>query len=324
MTDSLPDGWSLRPPTLDDVSAILAVVHASDIAAVGEADFTTDEVVEILTAPNHDPARDSWVAIDASGRLVGWAYIDNPLATVRENFDAYVHPEHGRAAHPALLGRVTARIAERVRDAGLPSRVARGGAIASEEDYVGLLRSAGFAFIKRYARMRRPLRGDERAPEVPVAVVVRPVRPDDDAELRAFHDVIDVAFRDTPDYQPSTYEQYQQRLAALPSIDWSEWFVAEVDGRLVAALQSSGQVADQNEGWVKYLAVRREFRGQGLGRLLLLTAFATYADRGRQAVGLGVDTTNPTGAYRLYESVGMHPLYEADIYEREIAAADLP
>jgi GNAT superfamily N-acetyltransferase len=311
----------VRPPTLHDVPAILAVVHASDIAAVGEADFTADEVVEILTGPGHDPARDSRVAIDASARIVGWAYIENPLSSPRENFDAYVHPEHGRAAHPTLLEWVVRRIAERAREAGVPSRTARGGAIASEEAYVALLRSAGFSFVKRFARMRRALDNLEPPPAPPAGVVVRPVRREDEAEMRVFHEVLDVAFRDTPDYQPSTYEQYRQRLAALPGIDWDEWFVVEVDGQIGAILQSAGQVADQDEGWVKYLAVRKEFRGRGLGRLLLLTAFHTYLGKGRRAAGLGVDMTNPTGAYRLYQSVGMSPLYESDVYEKEIPAA---
>ena len=80
-------------------------MHASDIAAVGEADFTTEEVVEILTAPNHDRERDSWVALDPEGRIVGWAYIDNPMKVARENFDAYVHPTDGREAHAVLLDR---------------------------------------------------------------------------------------------------------------------------------------------------------------------------------------------------------------------------
>jgi mycothiol synthase len=31
--------------------------------------------------------------------------------------------------------------------------------------------------------------------------------------------------------------------------------------------------------------------------------------------------TNPTGAYKLYESVGLTPFYEADVYERTVAAA---
>jgi hypothetical protein len=41
--------------------------------------------------------------------------------------------------------------------------------------------------------------------------------------------------------------------------------------------------------------------------------------KGRDAAGLGVDLTNPTGAYRLYESLGMYPVYETDIYERTVS-----
>jgi hypothetical protein len=46
-----------------------------------------------------------------------------------------------------------------------------------------------------------------------------------------------------------------------------------------------------------------------------------YAGKGRKLAGLGVDLTNPTEAYRLYASVGLSAAYEADIYEREVAAA---
>jgi ribosomal protein S18 acetylase RimI-like enzyme len=278
-------------------------------------------VVEVLEAPNHDPRYDSWVALDPGGRIVGWAYIENPLGRPRENFDAYVHPDHAPAAHPVLLDLALARIAERAAAAGVPSVVARGGAIASETAYVALLRAAGFAFVKRYARMRRALSGALPVPQAPAGVVVRAVRPDDDAEMRAFHEVLDLAFRDTLDHEPSTYEAYRARLAALPRIDWDEWFVAESEGAIVAILQSSAQPADEDEGWVSNLGVRREFRGRGLGRVLLLTAFRAYAAKGRRAAGLGVDVANPTGAYRLYESVGMHPVYEADMYERTIQAA---
>jgi ribosomal protein S18 acetylase RimI-like enzyme len=314
----LPAGWRTRRPTLDDVPEILAVVHASDVAAVGEPDFTTEEVVEILGAPNHDPQRDSWVALDDSGRVVGWAYVDNPTRGTRDSFDAYVHPTLGGPAQRYLLDLIVARICERCVEFGHARMVARGGAIASEKDYLELLRGAGFTFIKRYARMRRELNGTERAPAPPPGVVVRLLHPDDDAEMRAFHRVLDSAFRDTPDYQPADYETYRERLAALPSTDWDEWFVAEVDGAVVGILQSAGQVVEQDEGWVKNLAVAKEQRGRGIGRVLLQTAFATYAAKGRWAAGLGVDMTNPTGAYRLYESVGMAPVYEADVYEREI------
>lgn len=318
----LPAGWSVRHPTLDDVAAILAVVHASDIAAVGEPDFTTDEVVETLQAPNMDPTRDSWLAIDDRGQVVGWAYLHNPTGSQRDQFDNYVHPEHGVPAQGHLLDLVVARIAERAREFGYPSMTARAGAIASEVGYLDLLRAAGFGFVKRYARMRIELTGAQRPPVVADGVTVRPVDPDSDADLREFHRIEDTAFQDTPDHQPSSYDQFQARLAALPGIDWDEWFVAEVGGRPAAVLQSARQVSEQNEGWVKYLAVAKEHRGRGLGRILLQTAFAAYASKGRIAAGLGVDLTNPTGAYRLYESVGMRPVYEADVYERTVAAVE--
>jgi GNAT superfamily N-acetyltransferase len=318
---ALPEGWSIRRPTRDDVPAILAVVHASDIAAVGEPDFTADEVVEILTSPGLDPARDSWLAVDPEGQVVGWSFVDNPLRGQREMFDNYVHPSHGAEVQGYLLDLVVARIAQRAVEFGQPWLTARGGAIASEERYLGLLRAKGFAFIKRYARMRVELGRAQRPPEIPDGVTIRLVDGEDEAEMREFHRVLDTAFQDTPDYQASTYEQYSQRLAALPGIDWDEWFVAEVEGRIAGILQSAGQVAEQDEGWVKHLAVAREHRGRGLGRLLLLTAFATYAGKGRWAAGLGVDLTNPTGAYRLYDSVGMRPVYEADVYELRVPAA---
>jgi mycothiol synthase len=319
VTEELPAGWHVRPPTLADVPAIVAMVQASDVAAVGEPDFTTGEAQEILTAPGFDIDHDSWVVLDSSASILGWAYLGPQMGGQRENFDAYVHPELGRAAHPPLVELVLARVAQRAAAAGHSSIVLRGGAIASEVSYVELLRSSGFAFVKRYARMRRSLTDELPTLEVPSGVTLRPVRVGDDEELRSFHAVVDTAFEDTPDHRSATFEEFQERLASLPSIEWDEWFVAEVDGRIVAALRSATQ-AGEDEGWVKNLAVLREYRGRGIGRALLLTAFEVYRAKGRQSVGLGVDMTNPTGAYGLYESVGMHPVYEADIYERTIAA----
>jgi ribosomal protein S18 acetylase RimI-like enzyme len=59
----------------------------------------------------------------------------------------------------------------------------------------------------------------------------------------------------------------------------------------------------------------REFRGRGLGRALLLTAFAEFHRRGERKVSLGVDASNPSGAVALYESVGMSTHHQAALYE---------
>lgn len=318
----LPAGWITRRPSLDDVPAILAVVHASDIASVGEPDFSADDVREALTAPNFDPARDSWLAIDPEGTVAGWAYLENPHRAEREFVEVYVHPERGLPAQRPLLARQLARVAERAAEAGVAQLKVRCGAIPTEERWAAILREAGFDFVKRYARMRRPLADlPTEPPAPPPGVVIRPARPDDDADLRTFHRILDTAFRDTPDYLPATYEQWQTQLAALPVIPWDEWYVAEVDGVPAGILQSADQSADQQEGWVKNLAVLREHRRRGVGAALLRRAFAAYAAKGYGHAGLGVDLANPTEAARLYRAVGMTPVYEADIFERIVPAA---
>ena len=99
--------------------------------------------------------------------------------------------------------------------------------------------------------------------------------------------------------------------------------VGEVDGEWAGVLRSSDVGADGNAGWVKALAVLRPYRRKGVGAALLRQAFAIYAAKGRAEAGLGVDMANPTEAIRLYRAVGMHPLYEAEIYQREVRAASV-
>lgn len=314
----LPTGWTTRRPTLDDVPAILAMVHASDVAAVGYPDFTAADVREALTAPHFDPAVDSWLAVTPDGAVGGWAYLDSPNGGDREFIEVYVHPEQGVVAQRPLLDALLARIAERAVEYGHPAVTVRAGGVPTEVEWLAVLRAAGFEFVKRYARMRLSLAGLPPEPPLPDGVTIRLVRPDDDADMRDFHRILDAAFRDTPDYAPLTYEQWRERIAALPSVAWDEWFVASVDGVPVGILHSADQALDQNQGWVKQLAVLREHRRRGVGAALLSRAFATYASKGRDTAGLGVDLTNPTRAANLYTAMGMSPAFEVEMFERTV------
>jgi mycothiol synthase len=316
----LPGGWTTRRPTLDDVPLILELVQAADLAAIGYVDFSTDEVHEALTIPHTDPSVDSWLAFDPAGRLMGWAYPDNPSAGPREFIEVYVHPEGGQPALRPLLDLLLERVAHRATAFGHDPITVRAGTIPTEKAWVQTLTEAGFTFIKRYARLIRPLAGFSPAPPPP-GVVVRPVDAADDAELRRFHVVLEEAFVDSLDHEPIDYPGFRARLAALPSVPWDEWFVAEVDGQWAGVLQSADQNVEQGEGWVKMLAVLRPYRRRGVGGALLHRAFAAYAAKGRTAAGLGVDLTNPTAPASLYRSVGLEPSYEADMYELTLPAA---
>jgi mycothiol synthase len=294
----------IRPSSLRDVPAILGVVQASDIAATGEPEWTVEEIVETLTAPNHDPERDSWLAELPDGTAVGWAYLDNPTRTPVDNVEVYARPEHHSLYRP-LLEKTLERAAER------GAVTVRAGTITAETDYIQTLRDAGFSFVRRHARMRIKL--DD--PQPPAGAPIRPLRNEDEEEMRRFHEVMVVGFEHTPGHVPG-YEAWR---ASLRDETWDEWFVATAgDGSIVGVLQSSNQSVGNDEGWIKNLAVLPEHRGSGLARALLLTALTKYTEKGRTWAGLGVDLSNPTGAYRLYTAIGMAPVYEADVYERAV------
>ncbi|MGC4852057.1 N-acetyltransferase family protein [Micromonospora sp. DT4] len=316
---TLPAGWTTRRPTLDDVPAILAVVHAADTFAVGHPDFDAEDVEQALTAPSFDPSRDSWLALDPDDTVVAWATVDNPTGVGREFVEVYVDPERAAHLRAPLLARQLDRVAERATERGLPALTARCAVFAPERDWDRDLRAAGFTLAKRYVRMRRTLGDLPAEAAMPPGVTVRPVRFDDEAELREFHRIHDAAFGDTPDHEPLSYERWRARIGDVTA--WDEWFVAEVDGVLAGALQSSDQALDRQEGWVKSLSVLPAYRRRGVGAALLRRAFARYADKGRQFAGLGVDLTNPTAPVSLYRSVGLRETGWTDMYERVVPAA---
>ncbi|MGW3897885.1 N-acetyltransferase family protein [Micromonospora profundi] len=316
---TLPAGWTARRPTLDDVPAILTVVHAADTFAIGHPDFDAEDVEASLTAPYVDPTRDSWLAVDPDGTVVGWATVDNPTGVGREFVEVYVDPDRAGIVRAPLLARQLDRVAERAAERGLPALTVRCAVFAPERDWERTLRESGFTLAKRYVRMNRPLADLPAEPPLPAGVTVRPVRPDDDAELREFHRVHDTAFGDTPDHEPLSYERWRARIGDVTA--WDEWFVAEVDGVLAGALQSSDQGLDQQEGFVRSLSVLPAYRRRGVGAALLRRAFARYAEKGRLSVGLGVDLTNPTAPVSLYRSVGLRETWWSDMYELVVPAA---
>jgi mycothiol synthase len=310
----LPDGWSTRRPTLDDQAALLELVHASDIAAVGYPDYSADDLREALTEANTDLSRDSWVALDPDGTIVGWAYPSNATGESRDFIEVYTWPERGRPAIRPLLDLIVARAAERGAEFGHRPYEVRAGAVPSETAYIEQLGAVGFGFLKQHARMQISLDGASATPpEPPAGVVIRAVRAGDEAEMRAFHGVIEQAFLDS-DHRAAGYDAWREHANSF-----DEWFVAEVDGVVAGALESSyDDETAGDEGWVKRLGVLGAYRKRGLGEALLRHAFAAYAAKGRTKAGLGVDMANPTKAARLYLAVGMKPLYEANIYQKVV------
>jgi ribosomal protein S18 acetylase RimI-like enzyme len=74
----------------------------------------------------------------------------------------------------------------------------------------------------------------------------------------------------------------------------------------------------RREGYVDTLCVRRPWRRRGVATAMLAWTLREAAARGLEAVSLGMDAENPTGAKQLYERIGFREVDRFHIYRKQI------
>jgi ribosomal protein S18 acetylase RimI-like enzyme len=143
-------------------------------------------------------------------------------------------------------------------------------------------------------------------------------------DLPAVWKTCDDAFRDHWGYTETKFEDWEHWTRAADHRS-ELWLVARDNKQDKAvAVCLNGIDPDYNarlgreEGWFHTLAMRRPYRGQGLGRALLLAGMHILQQEGMDWAKLGVDSENPTGALRLYESVGFQPVLKSAAFHKAI------
>ncbi len=254
-----------------------------------------------------DLARDTWM-FEEEARLVAIGWVE-------------AHDETGvavGAVHRECLGRglgskLVDRSEERLRELGV-GRI-HNVTLAPDLAAAPLLSRRGYREVRRFWEMTIEL-GDEPppAPVLPEGLRIEPFSP---GLAPAFHAALEEAFAEHWEHQPEGFGEWWERQLAKPDHDPSLWFHVR-DGDEIAAV-ARNDPERSGGGWVGALGVRREWRGRGLAKALLLYSFGEFHRRGQRRVGLGVDSENTTGATHLYESVGMVVDTEQVVWEKEVA-----
>ena len=125
-----------------------------------------------------------------------------------------------------------------------------------------------------------------------------------DANMRELHAVQSSAFMDYYDYSPMSFDQWKVSITEGTN-DPSLWRVVKFENKFVGFLMGSHRFTSEGFGYVASLGVAREHRSKGLAKALLMDQFARDTQDQRIGTLLHGDSSNPTGAMVLYESVGM-------------------
>lgn len=300
---------SVRPARPSDAAALLDLWTASDLHILGFVDCEEGDVTEDLGRPGLDLERDYWLVHDGL-TLVGAASVLGRTGADSADVDLSLRPGADPEVGRELLRRVLARAAEQAAAAGHQRAVLHAYAESTDPVLQDLYRGAGWATVRHFSRMVLDLGAEPPVPVPVPGVSVRGVT--GEAAERDLHAVMMESFAHHYGSTPETYEDWRARQAGRSGVDQGLWWLADLDGQAVGGLIGR-RMSDQ--GWVQGLGVRPPYRGRGIARLLLLTAFAEFHRRGERRVALGVDTGNETGALRLYESVGMRAAQQHDAFE---------
>ncbi|HSQ26802.1 MAG TPA: GNAT family N-acetyltransferase [Anaerolineales bacterium] len=313
------EGYEQRPASYGDLQAITDVIIATEILERGESNATTEELVSSWQRPRFNLDQDAWVVITKTDPqlVVGYEEVWNRKDFQNFMGDGYVHPAHRNVGiGTALIRRMESRVREQIQLASTDSRIViQNGVSGADTAGISLHENEGYQPVRYFWRMEITL-DQEPIPAEPISGIdIILFKPGLDGP-HAYQAVTE-AFHDHWNYIQPPYEEwsrYLQNESFNPKASYLAMAGAEPVGAVLCETQGS-------EGWVRTLAVRRNWRRMGVGLFLLRTAFSEFYRMGMAKAGLSVDAENLTGATRLYEKAGMHVAHQYIVFEKEIQSA---
>jgi mycothiol synthase len=307
---ALPQGFTARPLTADDVAPVAALLAAAEqIDDTGEYPDAED-LAEWWTGWDLDPGRDGVAVTDRSDLIVGFATAMAPR-TFRDPYTVYlegrVRPEErdkgiGRALLEWQLVRGAEIRVERHPEAPAQLTVPVPAAMTSLET---LVKSADFEAERWYRQMQRPLSDLPEVRPVPGIDLV-PFSWDRDDEVRRAHNAAFTEHHGSAERDPASWQamftgtrSFRPELSVLGIEDG-----AVVGYVLAYVYEADSAATGVQETHLGQIGVLPGGRGRGLASALIAAALRVGAEHGCERSGLEVDSDNVTGALRLYEKLG--------------------
>jgi mycothiol synthase len=304
-----------------DFPKMLAVIEASKHADKVER---TDSLDDVRRNYSHltrcDPQTDMLFA-EMDGEVIGY----NRVWWDRQEDGVYTYGVVGflcpdwrrKRIGSAMLKHAEARLRQIAATHEPGPRFFQTGANDSELGLQALLESQGYQPARYFVEMTRDI--NEPLPDAPMPPGLE-VRPADESMLRQVYEAHMDAFRDHWGFTEETFEEFSH-WKEDPDFNPSLWKIGW-DGNQIAGMvlnfidEAENAEYNRKRGYTEGISTRRPWRKIGLARSLLVQSIAMFREMGMAETALGVDTENPSGALKLYQSVGYKEIKRSMTYRK--------
>ncbi|MBE9042542.1 GNAT family N-acetyltransferase [Oscillatoriales cyanobacterium LEGE 11467] len=292
-----------------DLHAIVELINTCDGVDRTDSATSATELRRRIETPGRDKVRDFRLWHDSDNQLLGYGslWIPESGEDIAGSLWFYVHPENRNGSiESEIVAWGEARIREVARERGIRVSL-HCGCRDTQTERQTFLEGCDFTPARYFFTMARSLSEPIQTPEFPAGFRLHQAHMQQNAP--AYVEMFNQSFIDHWNHSDLTVEQleyfnrhpdYRPELdlvAIAPDGTFATFCYAAIDS-------DANQRYERNEGGIEVLGTRRGFRKRGLGRAMLLSGLQGLRDAGVETAKLGVDSQNPSGALRLYESVG--------------------
>jgi mycothiol synthase len=313
----------LRPARPDDLAAVHRLVRRVEIADHIPIVTPAEELDEWRTDPHFSFADDSRVVDGGDDQLAAYGRVwhrPSDSLQARVFLLGAVDPAHrrrgiGSALFAWQLGRARAILRAQPRDL---RAFIRTQAYDFEDSALALYERHGLVPVRYVDELMRPLDRVDPPPSVDGATLA----PWDPSRCEELRQVYNEGFSGEGGATPLDRDAWAHRMTAFGmrfDLSWIALRAGEVVAfSLNAHFPGDQAVTGRRDGWIRSLATRRAERRRGLGTALLLASCHGFRTAGFSHAMLGVDSDNPSEAYRLYQRVGFRRLHRSIQHQLEV------
>jgi mycothiol synthase len=333
-------GFDVRPATPSDLDGIVTLLNASSMDTLGTR-ITAGHWQQRQWQESQMPlASNTRVVVNGQGFIAGYVQLVNDSPHVVNELSGAVHPDFRRRGIGSfLLDWAEARAHQLISRASPDTAVLiHSSLFDSNRPGLDLIRSRGYATVRRFIHLRIEMAAAPPEPEWPEGVSVRPIQTDD---WPAVVSALEIAFQDhwgqiksppseaapespalpldAPEEKeqssPNGNENYDSDYFNTPGLCFAAFAGDTVVG---SCLCNARSIEFADTGRLGSLSVIRPWRRKGIGLALTRHALAEFYRRGTRVVVTDTDSQSFTGANFLYPQAGMSVFRNELLFEKKI------